>query len=235
MNVPTLTTEIESPPWSLIRVSGSESETFLQGQLTQDMAAVQSEGAWSLLLAPNSVVLASLFVTRVEGGFSLLVEEGLAQSALVRLRRFLLRTDCQLELEPETVPGVPFASEADRIERRWPGAGEFVGELTPHAFGRAFVSATISFTKGCFTGQELVGRLDARGSSVPWRLVYVAGPDETTIGQVLRSKGPSGPQGLTSWVAAVPTGIAGLGIAHRSLLGEFSDLEADGVRVETVD
>ena len=237
MNVPTLNTEIETPSWSLIRVSGSESGAFLQGQLTQDMAEVQGDGVWSLLLAPNSVVLASLFVTRVEGGFSLLVEQGLAPSALVRLRKFLLRTDCQLELElePVTASSVPFASAADRIEHRWPGAGEFAGELTPHAFGRAFVRATISFTKGCFTGQELVGRLDARGSSVPWRLVHVTGPDETAISQVVRSKGPSGPQGLTSWVKTAPTGIAGLGIAHRSLLGELSVLEVDGVRVETVD
>jgi len=37
----------------------------------------------------------------------------------------------------------------------------------------------VSFTKGCFTGQELVGRLDARGSSVPWRMVRASGPSES--------------------------------------------------------
>ena len=32
------------------------------------------------------------------------------------------------------------------------------------------VERTVSFTKGCFTGQELVARLDARGSKVARRL-----------------------------------------------------------------
>jgi tRNA-modifying protein YgfZ len=32
------------------------------------------------------------------------------------------------------------------------------------------VDRTVSFTKGCFTGQELVARLDARGSKVARRL-----------------------------------------------------------------
>ena len=34
---------------------------------------------------------------------------------------------------------------------------------------------SVSFTKGCYTGQELVARLDARGNNVPRRLVGVIG------------------------------------------------------------
>jgi len=32
------------------------------------------------------------------------------------------------------------------------------------------VDATVSFTKGCYTGQELVARIDSRGGNVPRRL-----------------------------------------------------------------
>ena len=108
---------------------------------------------------------------------------------------------------------------------------EFAANLTPHAFGAAFVAAAISFTKGCFTGQELVGRLDARGASVPWRLVRATGPSRETLDQFLRSRGPAGPQGVTTAVAhdgAVRT----LGVAHRTLLGETPP---DGVTLETLD
>ena len=38
------------------------------------------------------------------------------------------------------------------------------------------VERTVSFTKGCYTGQELVARLDARGSNVARRLVGVVAP-----------------------------------------------------------
>ncbi|MGH9103000.1 MAG: YgfZ/GcvT domain-containing protein [Acidimicrobiales bacterium] len=41
------------------------------------------------------------------------------------------------------------------------------------------VGATVSFTKGCYTGQELVARLDARGNRVPRRLRGVVVPGGT--------------------------------------------------------
>ncbi len=46
------------------------------------------------------------------------------------------------------------------------------------------VDRTVSFTKGCFTGQELVARLDARGSNVARRLrgLVVAGSARPPVG-----------------------------------------------------
>ncbi len=32
------------------------------------------------------------------------------------------------------------------------------------------IELTVSFTKGCYTGQELVARIDSRGGNVPRRL-----------------------------------------------------------------
>ena len=87
----------------------------------------------------------------------------------------------------------------------------------------------MSFTKGCYTGQELVARLDARGARVPWRLV--------------RASGPSGRRSTTCCAPAAPTapraspppcpgddGVRALGVAHRTL----ADGEVDGVLVETL-
>ena len=91
----------------------------------------------------------------------------------------------------------------------------------------------MSFTKGCFTGQELVGRLDARGSSVPWRMVRATGPNEARVNEVLRSRGPAGPSGLTTSLRTGAT-VTGLGFAHRSLMGS-EDLErAHDVHVEEI-
>jgi folate-binding protein YgfZ len=228
----TLTSSREAISWSCIRATGAEAESFLQGQLTQDLSNVGGSGVWSLLLSPDSVVVASMFVTRVEEGFALVIESELAQSALARLSRFLLRTDCRLDLE--AVVDGPFATIADRVENRWPGSGEFAGQLTPHSFGSAFIRSSISFTKGCFTGQELVGRLDARGSNVPWRFVHAAGSDFETLNDALQSLGPDGPKGLTTWVIT-PVGVTGLGIVHRSLLTGIDSLASSGIKVEPID
>jgi folate-binding Fe-S cluster repair protein YgfZ len=214
--------------WSVIEARGDEALTFLQGQLSQDLATIGEEGAWSLVLAPDSVVIAVCFVQPREGGFDLVVAREDAEATLVRLRRFLLRTKCTLELHD--VDDGPFATVADQIDASWPGPNEVAKALTPHTFGRHFVDETISFSKGCFTGQELVGRLDARGSSVPWRLVRVEGPSDIAVNDFLRSKGPDGPQGITSSIERDDR-VIGLGVAHRTLFTEEAPASISVVEV----
>jgi tRNA-modifying protein YgfZ len=58
-------------------------------------------------------------------------------------------------------------TEAVRIECGVPHMGTELTDRTIAAeVGAWFVSSSVSFTKGCYTGQELVARLDARGSKV---------------------------------------------------------------------
>ena len=217
--------------WSSIVVRGPDSEQFLQGQLSQDLGHVPDGGLWALVLQPDSVVITSVQVTTLDDGFVLTLPRALGDATLARLRRFLLRTKCALELVDAAVG--PFITVDDLIRAGVPGPAEFAKSLTPHSFGPSFVAATISFTKGCFTGQELVGRLDSRGSSVPWRLVRGAGASIERIAEVLASKGPSGPQGVTS-VARGHDSVRVLGIAHRTLLDEKWLAQYPDVLVESI-
>jgi folate-binding protein YgfZ len=218
--------------WAVIEARGVESESFLQGQLSQDLTGVGEHGAFALLLAPDSVIITTCFVTRRDDGFDVVVPRELVADATTRLRRFLLRTKCTLTIH-EMVEG-PFATLDEQIDAAWPGPGEFAASLTPHSFGRSFVGATVSFQKGCFTGQELVARLDARGSSVPWRLVRVSGPSRERVDEVLKSKGPAGPQGVTSGRRRHDH-FEGLGFAHRTLLSAPGDASRSDVTIEEVD
>jgi folate-binding protein YgfZ len=218
--------------WSTIEARGDEALSFLQGQISQDLTQIHDTGAWALVLAPDSVVLTTCFVTLEPDGYDLVVPAALAEGSLARLQRFLLRTKCTLVVE-ESTPG-PFATEKERIDARWPGVNEFAKGLTPHSFGGAFVKSTISFDKGCFTGQELVGRLDARGSSVPWRMVRVHGPSVEALDDILKSKGPEGPQGVTSSYS-LGESVTGLGFAHRTLFAALEESVPAGVTVDEVD
>jgi folate-binding protein YgfZ len=49
----------------------------------------------------------------------------------------------------------------------WPANGSEViaGETVPASLG--VVSVAVSFTKGCYPGQELVERMDSRGATAP--------------------------------------------------------------------
>jgi len=58
--------------------------------------------------------------------------------------------------------------EALRIECGVPAMGAELTENTiPAEAGQWLIDASVSFTKGCFTGQELVARIDSRGGNVP--------------------------------------------------------------------
>lgn len=225
-------TEIDSTlRWSNIAATGPDATTFLQGQLSQDVATATPGGVWSLLLAPDGIVVTSIHLRSSPDGYDLAVSRDLGDVALTRLRRFLLRTACTLELRD--VDQGPYATLREQIDARRPGPAEFARGLTPQCFGNSFVASTVSFTKGCFTGQELVGRLDARGSSVPWRLVRVTGPNEARVNEVLTSKGPAGTSGLTTSVSDGED-VIGLGFAHRSLLASEELQRAPDVHVEEI-
>lgn len=231
MGEATIDEQGESLSWAAVRVRGPEAAGYLQGQLTQDVERLEGS-ARSLLLTPESVVVTSLVVSPIAGGFDLVVPRGLAEATVARLERFKLRS--KVDFEVLDVERGPFVRLAERVQAAWPGEEEFAHALTPHVFGRSFVDATISFTKGCFTGQELVGRLDARGASVPWRFVRASGPTRALVEEVLRSKGPAtGPQGMTSVVARGDE-VEGLGFAHRTLFASATVLQEGGVRVEVV-
>ena len=67
------------------------------------------------------------------------------------------------------VPAVdPAALDALRIECGVPAMGaELTADTIPAEAGQWLIDASVSFVKGCYTGQELVARIDSRGGNVP--------------------------------------------------------------------
>jgi len=65
--------------------------------------------------------------------------------------------------------------DALRIRSGWPAMGREIiaGETLPAATG--VVTIAVSFTKGCYPGQELVERMDSRGSTAPKNLRLLTG------------------------------------------------------------
>ena len=80
---------------------------------------------------------------------------------------------------PDDAERAPGAYEPDRIRAGIPRMGAELDEKTIPA-ETGLVPLTVSFTKGCYTGQELVARIDSRGGHVPrsLRLLRFDGPAE---------------------------------------------------------
>lgn len=79
--------------------------------------------------------------------------------------------------------------ERARVESGWPAMGTEIlpGETVPAETG--IVHAAVSFTKGCYPGQELVERMDSRGASAPWRLEVVDVAEGATPGDEVQRDG----------------------------------------------
>lgn len=71
--------------------------------------------------------------------------------------------------------------EALRIECGVPALGAELSENTiPAEAGQWLIDVSVNFDKGCYTGQELVARIDSRGGNVPRRLRGVVVLDEAS-------------------------------------------------------
>ena len=82
---------------------------------------------------------------------------------------------------PEGVPVVSVDDyERARIEAGVPVMGHELDESTIPAEA-GIVDRSVSFTKGCYTGQELVARIDSRGGNVPRRLRGVVVGDGDSV------------------------------------------------------
>ncbi len=117
----------------------------------------------------------------------------------------------------------PGAWEALRVEAGLPAMGRELDSTTVPA-ETGLLSRAVSFTKGCYTGQELVARMDARGNHAPRVLAGVEPTDRTVVPATLvgaeLSADPDGkPLGECTSAAWCP-GLgapAGLARVHRTL------------------
>ncbi|MGI9578370.1 MAG: YgfZ/GcvT domain-containing protein [Microthrixaceae bacterium] len=80
--------------------------------------------------------------------------------------------------------------EAVRIRSGWPTHGaELADGVIPAEVGQWLIDSAVSFTKGCYVGQELTARIDSRGGNAPRRLVVVDSETPAEAGSDLLADG----------------------------------------------
>ena len=138
-------------------------------------------------------------------------------------------------MEPPLVSVVAVGDlEALRIECGVPAMGaELTADTIPAEAGRWLIDASVSFTKGCYTGQELVARLDSRGGNVPRPLrgLRIEG-DVAGVGSPVRVDGVE-VGALTSGARSVELGAIGLAPLPRSVAVGSAVLVADAAATVT--
>ena len=173
----------------VVVVDGPDALTYLHSQVSQDLQGMAvGEQRWTFLLEPTGKVVALARVTRTaEDRYELDTEAGWGEALLARIDRFKIRVRAATSLVPAAAPVA--VDEARRIEIGWPRLGVEIlpGETIPAGTGLTRVA--VSFTKGCYPGQELVERMDSRAAEAPRSLRRITVAPGTAAGDPVTDAG----------------------------------------------
>ena len=191
------------PGRALVRISGEDSEHFLENLVTCRIEGLAAgDAAFGGLLSPQGKVLFDFFVIVTGEAYLIDLDQSLAEEFVKRMRFYKLRAKVEIEPaagndgvvagwgdRPEGLDGVTITDprlpemgwrtygdnsaieagnqyRAHRIDTGMPAGGEDFeyGDGFPHdclmdQFGG------VDFKKGCYVGQEVVSRMQHRGTA----------------------------------------------------------------------
>jgi folate-binding protein YgfZ len=230
-----------------VRVHGQDAADFLNRMLSNDVPETGSVDA--LLLTAKARVIAPLLVwRRADDDYLLLTEPELGDVVRSQLTRMRFAAKCEIELEQHTstivfgagdgIPNRDYGRDAVevldasleptlgddelermRIEAATPRFGSEIDDrVLPAEAG--LDERAISFTKGCYPGQEPVARQHHRGKvNRKLRVVEVEGAPERETPVILDGKD----------VGRVTSAVPGLALAYvRAEVPHDAALEIDG-------
>jgi tRNA-modifying protein YgfZ len=214
----------------VVALDGPDALTYLQGQVSQDLADLQGSGTVrTLLLDPNGTLVAVATVVAGQGDVvTLEVPDGLGAAVRTRLERFAIREDVTFH-GPDHLDAPHDAALADeraRIDARIPGPRELAAGLVAHGLDASLLAECVSFTKGCYPGQELVARMQARGAMPPYVLRHV------TTNATIEVDAPAGDASFEGRVTSVAE--AGSSTWHALCVLHRRDAAGDEVDVHSV-
>jgi folate-binding protein YgfZ len=192
-------------------VSGADAQTYLQSQIAQEIRDLEVGAArWTLVLEPGGKIDALARIRRTENQvFVLDTDAGFGEALLARINRFKIRVDAETVLEPASVPSPSVEHELARIGAGWPRMGTEIQPGVTIPLTTGVVPVSVNFRKGCYPGQELVERMDARGADAPRSLRIVDLDSGAAAGDAVHDT-----DGNEVGIVTSVTGDGGIGLAY---------------------
>ncbi len=177
------------PHRRILMLTGADTETFLQGLISNDIAGLDSGLVWAALLTPQGKYIADFFLKRQGDGVLLDVAAPWGDMLAKRLTMYRLRADVSIAVSdlhlqrgtgPAPAGALPDPRHADMGWRAYTTAPEADDgtdwdairvahcipetgiELTPDTFilEAGFEALNgVDFRKGCYVGQEVTARM----------------------------------------------------------------------------
>ena len=265
--------------FSLLEISGQDSERLLQGQLTCDVTQLD-DTAWAFGACCNAKgrMVANFMIARHDQTFVLRLPQAMLEPLKQHLGKYAVFYKVSLEASPliraigqgnssvnafQWNDGQPIFSFEDGRQEQWNTSDrqpELDNPLTDRAWAKADIQAGIgwvmpeskeawipqhigwhqlggiSFKKGCYTGQEVVARLQYLGKSKR-QLVRIHSSDEVDLApmsSVIHTESDKSVGELVSWIGTEGLAIVQGYTAGSALkLGETPLDHAEAVFEET--
>ena len=191
------------PSRALFRFSGADAQKLLFDVVTGRLVTEPGPAVWWALLSPQGKIQAEGLSTYADDAFWLDVDSGVADAFHKRMRMYKLRAAVEIadlrethavgwdgsaphthvvgtKAESAQWDGADSSYDAARIERGIAELGpDFSGDqMFPHDIAMDLLGG-VDFKKGCYIGQEVVSRMEHRGTARR-RPVIVAGVDAPT-------------------------------------------------------
>ncbi len=203
--------------------------------------------AWALddsILLSTDLACAEAVMKRIEHMVIMEDVEGEDLTGSLRLTR-LLGTGSPSEVEatyilqsghfidvwstfPLDYPGVDDAFDSWRLERGIPRWGIDMGHRTlPPELGPAFEKRHVSYTKGCYTGQEILQRIHSRGHT-NWTWVALVGNDPLNSGATVSHPDRENAGTITSTALSPTWGCIGAARVRNEIALEGAQVVVEG-------
>lgn len=181
--------EVDCELYKLITTGGQDARDFLQGQLTQDVnlltAGESLPAAWC---NPKGRVVVTIRLVQIDDDIGLIVPANMADRVVQRLTMYRLRSKVEINApsddwrdllaKDDSNPGALICAGIATIDE------SNTEQFTPHMLNLDKLGY-ISFSKGCYTGQEVVARTENLGKSKRRLMRYEADSDGISVGDKL--------------------------------------------------
>lgn len=247
---------VDQSDWGHIAVTGSDRVRFLNGMVSGDVSTLQL-GQWlrTLILTHKARVISIIEVSAHDDHLLLSCQASLLKKTLETLDRHIVMDD--VELEERSLPmhtiwhivddvwtaapvfaEAPEASSAQEVETRRIEAGmpRYGVDVSEDNFPfESLLVRLVDYDKGCFTGQEPVSRVKARGGGGSRRLcgLRAEGSELLQVGTTLSTTEKAEGGIVTSATFSEQWGSIALAHVHKSAWEEGSQVRV-GERVAEV-
>lgn len=147
-------------PLAKIKVSGPDAEKFLQGQLTCNVHSIDDNPKLAAYCDIKGRVEAIFYINIEKNSFYLQLPKEIAEQTLEELKKYAVFSKVELKIQDINNT----YNEKEEIESGIPQVYNSTRSLFfAHDLNLPELGA-VSFTKGCFRGQEIIARMQNRGN-----------------------------------------------------------------------